>query len=106
MQFSYERRLIEICGKDFFFGQHFKLNFSKDESQTIINFLARARNMLGNHQVTRIGDINKFVVDSDGDQRLVLLYEKTTQELPTKLGLNETETTAVIDLLVKARSLF
>lgn len=106
VQFSYERRLIEIYGKDFFYGQHFKLMFSKDESQTIINFLARARNILGNQQVTKIGETNKFVVDSDGDQRLVLLYEKTTQELPTKLGFNENETTAVIDLLVKARSFF
>jgi len=104
VEFNYQDKLIEIYAKDFFIGQAFKLRFDISESAAIINFLARARNMKGNKQVTRIGEINNFLVDFDGYQRFVTLYEKSTRKW--KLGLNETEITAVINLLMKARSLF
>ena len=106
VEFNCQDKLIDIYGKDFFVGCQFKLRFNISESKTIINFLAKARNVIGNKQVTRIGEINNFVIDSDGNQRLVMVYEKQTREFPIKLGFNETETTAEINLLVKASSLF
>jgi len=58
-------------------------------------------------QVTNIGETNSFVVDYDAHLKLVLVYGK---EIPAdcnfKIGLNETETSRVIDLLVKARAFF
>jgi transcription elongation factor Elf1 len=107
VEFNSQDKLIEIYAKDFFFQRAFKLRFNKDETKIIINFLAMARNMMGNKQITNIGEINNFVVDYDGNQRIVTVYEKPTKECPVKLGFNdETEITAVIDFLVKAKSLF
>ena len=113
IEFNYQDKLIAICGKEFLNGSPFKLRFSISESKTIINFLAKARNMMGNKLVTRIGETNNFVIDYDGNQKLAMLFENPTQKFqfnlqlcPIKLGFNETETTAVINLLLKARSLF
>jgi hypothetical protein len=57
--------------------------------------------------VKRIGETSNFVVDFDVRERLLFVYGKETSKgCPFKLAFNESETTAVIDLLVKARSLF
>jgi hypothetical protein len=57
--------------------------------------------------VTRIGETSNFVVDFDGNLRLVIMYGK---EVPTecqfKLAFDESETMAVIDLLKQARTFF
>jgi hypothetical protein len=57
--------------------------------------------------VKRIGETGSFVVDFDVRERLLFVYGKETSKgCPFKLAFNESETTAVIDLLVEARSLF
>lgn len=106
LQFDYKNKVIEMYGKDFFVGRLFKLRLNVGDSKTISNYLSIARNIMANSQVKRIGEISKFAVDSDGNQRLVILSEKTDRDFPIKLGFNETEITAIIDLLAKARSLF
>jgi hypothetical protein len=59
------------------------------------------------NRVTRIGETSNFVVDYDDNERFVMLYGK---EVPTecqfKLSFDESETRAVIDLLIKARTFF
>lgn len=57
--------------------------------------------------ITNIGETNNFVVDYDRHERLLIIYGKETpKECPFKLAFNESETTAIMDLLVKAKAFF
>lgn len=76
------------------------------ETKAIIPLLQKAKAAMRKKEVTRIGEGDNIIVDSDGNQRLVMVYEKTTPKGQFKLAFSEIERTAVIKLLVKARSLF
>jgi hypothetical protein len=104
VQFNRRERLIEIYGKDFFVGRTFKLKFSICESKSVINFLAMARNTLGHKCGGIVGETSRFIIESDRAQTIITICKKKNRLV--KLGFNETETTFVIDLLMKARSLF
>jgi hypothetical protein len=104
VQLNYETRLIELYGKDFFFGKLFKIRFNASESFGISNLLVEARNRIEQKQKVRIGETSHFIVDLDGTQKLVILYEKNSQDV--RLGFNESEINPILDFLAKARSLF
>ena len=104
VQFNFETRLIEVFGKDFFAGQLFKLKFNSAEAKLLINLLTKARNALGTRIIGRIGEIPRFIVEVDSNEKIVMLYVKDDKS--TKLGFNETEITAIIEYLDKAMSLY
>jgi hypothetical protein len=65
------------------------------------------KGFLKRKQATRIGETNSFVVDFNDQDRLVIVYGKEiSKDCPFKLGFNESETTAMINLLEKARAFF
>jgi hypothetical protein len=104
VQFNFEEGLIEVYGKDFFAEQIFKLRFNSAEAKLIINLLAKARNALGTNFVGRIGEIPRFIVEVDLNEKIVMLYLKDNTS--TKLGFREIEVTPLIDYIVEARSLY
>jgi hypothetical protein len=106
VEYNYDDKLIAIYGKEFYGGSLFRLRFSVSESKALGTFLARARNTVGNRQVSRIGETDRFFVDYDGNQQLAMVYEKEPKKLQVKLAFNENEITPVIDLLMKARAFF
>jgi len=57
--------------------------------------------------VSKIGETENFIIDYDCVKRLVLVYGK---EIPLgcsfKLGFDESETSSIINLLVKAQTFF
>ena len=56
---------------------------------------------------TSVGETSNFSVDYDRKNKLVLVYGKEIpRDCPFKLAFNESETSAVIELLTKARTLF
>ena len=57
--------------------------------------------------VTPVGETNKFSVDFNRREKLVLIYGKDIpEECPFKLAFDESETKAVIELLTKAKAFF
>jgi hypothetical protein len=104
VQLNYETRLIELYAKDFFIGKLFKLLISAGESKDLTYLLAQARNRIEQKQKVRIGETTHFIVDLDGTHKLVILYEKSNQDV--RLGFSEGEVTPILDFLAKARSLF
>jgi len=65
------------------------------------------RGFLNKKPATRIGETANFAVDFDSHDQVVFVYGKEIpKECPFKLGFNEIETTAIIDLLEKAKGLF
>ena len=57
--------------------------------------------------VTRIGETSNFIVDYDSVEGIVLLYGKeASKSHGFKLGLDKSETTAVINLLKQAKNFF
>ena len=64
-------------------------------------------NSLKKKPITRVGETGNFIIDYDNTESLILMYGK---EAPTshgfKLGLDEEETTAVINHLKHAKKLF
>lgn len=73
----------------------------RERTQETVRSIARRK------QITKIGETNGFVVDFDSHERLVIVYGKETpKECPFKLGFNKSETTAMINLLKKAKAFF
>lgn len=105
VQFNYSDKSIQLYGKDFFIGKAFKLKFKVSETKTIINLLSQATNALANNYLNRIGEAFDFVVDADGEEKYVILYDKK-EDLPIKLGINQHEVAEIINLLIRARSYF
>ncbi|MEX2721342.1 MAG: hypothetical protein Q6362_008040, partial [Candidatus Wukongarchaeota archaeon] len=57
--------------------------------------------------VINVGTAKSFVVDFDRKEGLIIIYGKEIpKECPFKLAFNERDTTAIIDLLVKAKAFF
>jgi len=62
---------------------------------------------LNRRPAIRIGETENFAVDFNGHEQIVLVYGKEVpKECPFKLGFNEIETTAIINLLEKAKVFF
>ena len=58
-------------------------------------------------QVVRIGETKSFVVNYDRKENLVMIHGKEIPNLCAfKLAFNESETKAMIDLLLKAKTYF
>lgn len=67
----------------------------------------RVRDFLRFKRVTKIGETESFFVDYDPQEGLIIIYGKEIpKECPFKLAFNERDTTAIIDLLVKAKAFF
>ncbi|MGA3290220.1 MAG: hypothetical protein ABSD42_08295 [Candidatus Bathyarchaeia archaeon] len=106
VDFYPQDRVVVVYGREIPLSCPFKLRFSMSETKAIIPLLQKAKAAMRKKEVTRIGEGDNIIVDSDGNQRLVMVYEKTTPKGQFKLAFSEIERTAVIKLLVKARSLF
>lgn len=106
VDFNGQDRQLVIYRKEIPKTYPFKLGFSLSETVAIIRLLEQAKAIMGNKQVTRIGEKNSFVVDYDGTQRLVMVYRNETPECQFKLTFDESETMKVISLLKKAKNFF
>ena len=58
-------------------------------------------------QVIRVGETKNFIVDFDRQEGIIIIYGKEIPELCAfKLAFNESETKAITELLVKAKTHF
>ncbi|MBW2995172.1 hypothetical protein KY312_02380 [Candidatus Woesearchaeota archaeon] len=57
--------------------------------------------------IQKVGETDSFTVEYDANQRLILVFGKETpSEFSFKLGFNEKEISAILDLLTKASKYF
>jgi len=105
VDFDSQDKLIAIYGKEIPVGHHFKLKVRISQTRDMICLLEKAKTVIGSKEVIRIGEEKSLVVDYDGNQSLVLVYEKRTSELPFKLAFDQNEVMSLINLLTKARTL-
>lgn len=106
VDFNYQDRVVVVYGKEIPKGCPFKLRFTMSDTSTVICFLEKANAMLDKEEVTRIGERKNLVVDYDGNQRQVIVYQSVSPECEFKLAFNESETVKVINLLKIAKSFF
>lgn len=105
VDFNSQDKLIAIYGKENPVGYHFKLKVRISETKEMICLLEKAKTVMGSKEVMRIGEEQSLVVDYDGNQSLVMVYGKGTSEFPFKLAFDQNEVTALINLLIEARTL-
>lgn len=106
VEFNGKDRQVAVYGKEIPSEAPFKLKLKISETKDMICLLEKAKAVMEKEEVTRIGEGKNFIVDYDGNQKLVMVYGKETSECKFKLAFDESETTAIINLLVKARTLF
>jgi hypothetical protein len=65
------------------------------------------KNSLKRKPISQVGETRNFVVDYDNTEKLVLVYGKESPSSHRfKLGLDEKEVSAMINLLKQSRTLF
>jgi hypothetical protein len=108
VDFNDKDKLVVLYGKEIPEESPFKLRFSMGETVAIYRLLGKALGTIRNSQQSmRVGEKDNFVVDCDGTQRLIMVYQKEKTPLcQFKLAFNEDETMWIIRYLKKAKNFF
>ena len=105
LDFDSQNKMITIYGKEIPVGCPFNLKVGISETRNLICLLEKAKTVMASKDVTRLGEGKSFAVDYDGIQRLVIVYKKETSEFQFKLAMDQNEVTAIINLLMEARTM-
>ncbi len=105
VEYSGRDRKVAIYDKESSSQAPFKFKLKISETKNLICLLQKTA-LSEKQENTRLGEGQSFfVVDYDGSQKLVTLYDKGS-ECRFKLAFDESEVAAVVKLLLKARTLF
>ena len=105
VDFDKLNKIISIYGKEVSNGCQLKLKVRISETKDLICLLEKAKTVAATQEVTRIGEGIGYIIDYDGIHRLVMIYNKEVSKFQYKLVFTQSETTSIIDLLMKARSM-
>ena len=105
VEYSGQDRKVAIYGKEIPSQAAFKLKLKISETKDLICLLQKTTALTEKQENVRLGEGQSFVVDYDGSQKLVMVYDKIS-ECWFKLAFDESEVAAVVKLLLKARTLF
>lgn len=105
VEYRGQDRKVAIYGKEIPSQAALKLKLKISETKDLICLLQKTTALTEKQENVRLGKGQSFVVDYDGSQKLVMVYDKGS-ECQFKLAFDEGEVAAVVKLLLKARTLF
>ncbi len=105
IDFDRQNKIISIYEKADPTESQPKLKIRMSETKDFICTLEKAKTIISSQEVQTIGEGKTFTVDYDSIHGLVMIFKKENSKIQYKLAFTQTEIPAIIDLLIKARSL-